>query len=174
MDSQTATERFERLFRDHYGRVLSYARRRTSAATADDVVAETFLIAWRRLESIPRAELPWLLGVARRVLANQRRRETTQARLAVRVADKPAASPPAEAAPDPELERALAELGDRDRELLRLIAWDGLTPAEAARVLGWTPVVARVRLHRARRRLETLLSPPTTKETRWKTTGSTS
>lgn len=156
----------------HYGRVLSYARRR-SPAHADDVVAETFLIAWRRLESVPRDELPWLLAVARRVLANQRRRDATQERVAFRVAAEPVSDAVPEATADPELRHALSQLGERDRELLRLIAWDGLTPAQAARVLGCSAVTARVRLHRARRRLEGLIRPPTTKETRWTTTGST-
>jgi RNA polymerase sigma-70 factor (ECF subfamily) len=173
MDSQAATTRFERLFRAHYGRVLAYARRRTSEAVADDVVAETFLIAWRRLESVPGAELPWLLAVARRVLANERRRGATQERLAQRVAAEPAADGASEGIADGELSLALSQLGERDRELLMLLAWDGLSVAEAARVLGCSSVAARVRLHRARRRLEGLLRPPTTKETRWKTTGST-
>jgi RNA polymerase sigma-70 factor (ECF subfamily) len=167
MDASAATARFERLFRAHYGRVLSYARRRTSAGLADEIAAETFLIAWRRLESVPREELPWLLGVARRVLANQRRREATQERVA-RAAAVPASDALPEVAPDAELSRALSQLGEQDRELLRLIAWEGLTPAEAARVLGWSAVRARVRLHRARTRLEALLAPPNSKETRWK------
>lgn len=168
MDSQTAAARFERLFHAHYGRVLSYAQRRTSAAVADDVVAETFLIAWRRLESVPSEELPWLLGVARRVLANQRRRDATQERVAVRVAAESVSNSLPAAAADPDLIRALAQLTERDWELLRLVAWDGLKPGEAARVLGCSAVVARVRLHRARARLEGLLTPPNAKETRWK------
>ena len=168
MDSAAASERFEKLFKGHYERVLSYARRRTNSSVADDAVAETFLIAWRRLESIPRNELPWLLGVTRRVLANQRRRDATQDRVELQFAAEPVASEARDSTLDPELNLAFAQLGERDQELLRLIAWEGLTPAEAARVLGWSAVRTRVRLHRARARLQTLLARPDTKEKRWK------
>src|SRR5918999_1962094 len=140
MDSAAASARFEQLFRAHYGRVLSYARRRTRSSVADDVVAETFLIAWRRLESIPRDELPWLLGVARRMLANQRRRDATQERLALRFTAEPVANEVRDLTLDPELSLAFSQLGERDQELLRLIAWEGLAPAEAAGVLGWSAV----------------------------------
>jgi RNA polymerase sigma-70 factor (ECF subfamily) len=172
VDGTTDAARFEQLFRANYGRVLAYARRRASR-DAEDVAAETFLIAWRRLEAVPRNELPWLLAVARRVLANQRRRSATQERAVAGAASEPVF--PAELHPglDPSLRRALLQLNDKDRELLTLIAWDGLAPAEAGQVLGLSSVGARVRLHRARRRLEGLLRPPTTKEPRWKTTGST-
>jgi RNA polymerase sigma-70 factor (ECF subfamily) len=168
MDSAAASDRFEKLFRAHYERVLSYARRRTNSSVADDAVAETFLIAWRRLESIPRNELPWLLGVTRRVLANQRRRDATQDRVELRFAAEPVADEVRDSTLDPELTLAFSQLGERDQELLRLIAWEGLTPAEAARVLGWSAVGTRVRLHRARGRLQSLLARPDTKEERWK------
>jgi RNA polymerase sigma-70 factor, ECF subfamily len=138
MDSEAASARFEQLFRDHYGRVLSYAKRRMPSSVADDVVAETFLIAWRRLEAIPRDELPWLLGVARRVRANQRRLDVTRERVATRFAAEPAPNGVRDVALDPELELAFSRLGERDQELLRLIAWEGMTPAEAGRVLGWS------------------------------------
>jgi RNA polymerase sigma-70 factor, ECF subfamily len=172
VDAETDAARFERLFRANYDRVLAYARRRGSSE-ADDVAAETFLIAWRRLEAVPRNELPWLLAVARRVLANQRRRSATQARAAAGMAAEAASPTEISGDFDTSLRRALLQLSETDRELLTLIAWDGLAPGEAGRVLGLTAVGARVRLHRARRRLEGLLQPPTTKETRWKTTGST-
>jgi RNA polymerase sigma-70 factor, ECF subfamily len=172
VDSDTAAARFEQLFRANYGRVLAYARRR-AASDAEDVAAETFLIAWRRLEAVPRNELAWLLAVARRVLANQRRRSATQERAVASVATESVLPAEPYAGFDAPLRRALLQLDEKDRELLTLIAWDGLTAAEAGQVLGVSSVGARVRLHRARRRLEGLLNPPTTKETRWKTTGST-
>jgi RNA polymerase sigma-70 factor (ECF subfamily) len=169
MDSEAASARFEQLFRDHYGRVLSYAKRRMPSPVADDVVAETFLIAWRRLEAIPRAELPWLLGVARRVHANQRRLDETRERVANRFAAEPVPNQVRDVTLDPELELAFSQLGERDQELLRLIAWEGMSPAEAGRVLGWSAVRARVRLHRARARLQSLLQHQDTKEEkRWK------
>jgi RNA polymerase sigma-70 factor (ECF subfamily) len=172
VDGISDAARFEQLFRANYGPVLAYARRRGST-DAEDVAAETFLIAWRRLERVPRNELPWLLAVARRVLANQRRRSETQERAAAVAAAEPVASAELLEGLDAPLRRALRQLSETDRELLTLIAWDGLAPGEAGQVLGLTSVGARVRLHRARRRLEALLQPPTTKETRWKTTGST-
>jgi RNA polymerase sigma-70 factor (ECF subfamily) len=168
MDSEAASARFEQLFRNHYSRVLSYAKRRMPSSAADDVVAETFLIAWKRLESIPRDELPWLLGVARRVHANQRRHDVTRERVAGRVAAEPVPNEVRDVALDPELVLAFSQLGERDQELLRLIAWEGMTPAEAARVLGWSAVRTRVRLHRARARFQSLLARPDTKEKRWK------
>lgn len=164
--------RFEQLFRANYGRVLAYARRRGSN-DAEDVAAETFLIAWRRLEAVPRDELPWLLSVARRVLANERRRSATQKRVVAEAANEPAVSAEVDHGLDPALRAALLQLSQTDRELLTLVAWDGLTAAEAGRVFGMSSVGVRVRLHRARRRLEGLLRPQTTKERRWKTTGST-
>jgi RNA polymerase sigma-70 factor, ECF subfamily len=169
MDSEAASARFEQLFRDHYGRVLSYAHRRMPSSVADDVVAETFLIAWRRLESIPRDELPWLLGVARRVRANQRRLDVTRERVANRFAAEPLPNEVRDVALDPELGLAFSQLSEGDQELLRLIAWEGMAPAEAGRVLGWSAVRARVRLHRARARLQGLLQHPDAKEgKRWK------
>jgi RNA polymerase sigma-70 factor (ECF subfamily) len=168
MDSSAASAQFEQLFRAHYGSVLSYALRRAPSSAADDAVAETFLIAWKRLESIPRAELPWLLGVTRRVLANQRRRDATQERVTLLWAAEPVAHEIPDSTLDHELKLAFSQLGERDQELLRLVAWDGLAPAEAARVLGWSAVGARVRLHRARTRLQNLLARPDMKEKRWK------
>jgi len=170
VDGETDAERFERLFRANYGRVVAYARRRGSS-DSEDVAAETFLIAWRRLDAVPRNELPWLLGVARRVLANRRRAASRRERAVADPAAEVAVPPPTL---DASLRDALLQLSERDRELLTLIAWDGVTTAEAARVLGVSSVAARVRLHRARRRLADLLTLPTSKETRWKTTGSTS
>lgn len=144
-------DRFERLFADHYEAVLAYALRRAAREMAEDVVAETFTVAWRRLEEVPREARPWLFGVARRVLSGQRRGERRRASLQTLLAAQPA---PASAAAAPiGLLPALARLHERDRELLLLIAWDGLAPVEAARALGLSRMAVRVRLHRARKRL---------------------
>jgi RNA polymerase sigma-70 factor, ECF subfamily len=148
--------RFETLYREHAGAVRAYARRRIDAAAADDVVAEAFLVAWRRLDEVPGEPLPWLLGVARRVLANKRRGEARAAALKDRVA---ATDPPPVIVEPPSgrLGDALQALGERDREALLLVAWEGLTSGQAAEVLGLRPGTFAVRLHRARRRLERLL-----------------
>jgi len=156
-------ERFEALYRAHAGAVLAYACRRTDRATADDVVAEVFLTAWRRLADVPRDPLPWLLGIARRVLANRRRGAARAAALQ----DRLAALTPTQtgddrggASLDETLESALRALSERDREILLLVAWDGLEPARAARALGIRPGSFAVRLHRARRRLAKRLANP--------------
>jgi len=160
--AMTPDESFQALYEAHAGAVLSYARRRASRADADDVLAEVFLVAWRRLDEVPRArERVWLLGVARRALANQRRGSTRRGALRERLEGQAPAIAPA--APFPtagqtRLGRALATLSESDRELLLLLAWEGLTNEEAAAVLEIGPRALRVRLHRARRRLSTALA----------------
>jgi RNA polymerase sigma-70 factor, ECF subfamily len=145
---------FELLYAEHAPSVKAYVLRRAAASAADDVVAEVFVVCWRRFEEVPADPLPWLLGVARRVLSTQRRSERRRGALRDRLAET--AWDPAAAAPevdDGALASALARLSGTDRELLLLIAWDGLSPAQAATVLGVKPVTVRVRLLRARRRL---------------------
>jgi RNA polymerase sigma factor (sigma-70 family) len=148
--------RFEDLYRAHADAVLRYALRRTHPDAAADVLAETFLVAWRRLERVPAEPKPWLLAVARRVLANQRRGEARRESLVSRIA-----SEPPERAPGP-LEStgvvdAIERLSARDRDALLLAYWDGLPSDEAAQVLGCSARAFRSRLHRARRRLGRLL-----------------
>lgn len=148
-------ERFEDIFDANVRAVAAYARRRTTPGDADDVVAETFLVAWRRLGEVPSEAKPWLLGVARRVLANQRRAAGRRAALVERVA--------VEVRLEPELVQgspillALSHLSEGDREVLCLHAWDELSTSEAAVVLGCSRTAAKVRLHRARGRLRTEL-----------------
>jgi RNA polymerase sigma factor (sigma-70 family) len=153
----TRDEMFEGLFRENYPAVRAYALRRASHDAAQDAVAETFLVAWRRLDDVPDDALPWLYGVARRVLANQRRSADRGAALERRLAgSEPAAGPPdpRERAGDAELMRlALGRLSDRSREALMLVAWHGLSGARAARAAGCSRAAFAVRLHRARSRL---------------------
>jgi RNA polymerase sigma factor (sigma-70 family) len=150
-------ERFEGLFRANYPAVRAYALRRSSPETAQDVVAETFLVAWRRLEDVPADALPWLYGVARRVLANQRRTADRSDALAERVAasePQPAGGDPGHSAGEAEiLHVALARLPEPSREALMLVAWHGLSGARAARAAGCSRAAFKVRLHRARARL---------------------
>lgn len=132
-----------------------FLARRTDPATADDVLSDTLLVCWRRLDDVPDDPLPWAYGVARNCLANALRSGRRQERLAAKVA---AVDPPREVAPgpgedDPELAEALAALPQTDAELLRLWAWEQLGPAEIAAVLEITPNAASVRLHRAREKL---------------------
>ncbi len=161
LSERLAEASFRRLYADHGREILAYALRRVSdPEDAADVVAETFLVAWRRAEDVPpgaQARL-WLYGVARRTLANQRRGERRRERLTERLrADlPPALAEPAEPA-GADVVAALARLGPDDREVLRLSAWEELSPSELAAVLGISAVAARSRLHRARRRLRRAL-----------------
>jgi RNA polymerase sigma-70 factor (ECF subfamily) len=148
--------RFERLWREFAPAVAAYVRRRAPADVAEDAVAETFFVAWRRLDRVPDDVLPWLYGVARRTLANQRRSEARRVALGKRLdLELPAVT---DERADPSVVEALAALGERDRELLMLVAWEGLTPTEAAVALGTSAVACRVRLHRARGRLAAALA----------------
>lgn len=149
--------RFKVLYDDHYGRVLGYALRRAAAEDAKEVSAEVWLIAWRRLDEIPTDGLPWLLGVARRVLANRRRALDRRGALQERLFRSPFESARqtdhAEAiGRRDEIKQALAGLPARDREILLLVAWDGLEHRQAAAAMGCSSSVFSLRLHRARKR----------------------
>jgi RNA polymerase sigma-70 factor (ECF subfamily) len=141
-------ERFDEIYRLHAAAVLAYARRRAPRELAEEVVAETFLVCWRRLDRVPDDALPWLYAVARRTLANQRR----AAARTEPAAHEPVAVPAPDVS-DPTLALAFAGLPEHDRELLALVAWESLSLREAAVALGCSTGSCRVRLHRARRRL---------------------
>src|SRR5579871_199897 len=141
-------ERFERIYRENFRAVLRFAATRIDPERAKDVAAETFLVAWR-------------LGVARKVIAGQFRSQTRRDALVLRLEAEPGESGDlaAAVADRNEVLAGFAALRERDREVLRLVAWDGLDAAEAADVLGVTRLSFAVRLHRARRRLERALEP---------------
>lgn len=160
ISAESRARRFEAIFRDAYPRVLAFAMRRlTSRDVAEEVAAETFLIAWRRLEVVPEEALPWLLGTARNVLANQRRsarrREAAGPQVALEAVELPdLATPiPEQVAARQAFARAFSALRLRDREVLALSAWDGLSPREAGQVMDCSPATFSLRLHRARGRL---------------------
>jgi RNA polymerase sigma factor (sigma-70 family) len=163
LGSEVAHANFSRLYREQGRAVLAYALRRVEdREDAADVVAETFLVAWRRLGEVPAgaAARLWLYAVARRVLANLHRTERRRTRLGQRLSEAlrtELATHPAADREAADVLRAMAELGEGDRELLLLVSWEGLAPSEAAKVLGLSPLAARSRLHRARRRLRGLL-----------------
>lgn len=151
--------RFVRLYEDNSPRLLAYALRRVGdREEARDIVAETFAVVWRRIDDVPegRAELAWVFGVARRVVANHRRSGARFARLQARLTgvrgdvveegDDPSLAPEALA--------ALARLSPRHQEVLRLAAWEQLSQAEIAAVLHCSPNAVAIRLHRARRALQ--------------------
>lgn len=156
---------FTELFERHFPAVWRFARRRcASSADADDATAETFAVAWRRRgDAPPPDEVPlWLYGVARRVLANQRRTDERRGRLhrqLLAYAGRSSIAAPADEGFDRRtgLAEALASLSEADRELLLLRSWDGLGATEIATLLGCTPNAASIRLHRARGRLAAAL-----------------
>lgn len=142
---------FAAIFEAHHTAVLAYALRRApSLADAEDAASETFATAWRRRHDLPVEPLPWLYGVARRVLANQRRGVTRWSRLRMRMAHTATASrPTTEGGP---AMRALAYLKADDQEILRLVAWEELSHAEIALVLRVSVNAVAIRVHRARGR----------------------
>jgi RNA polymerase sigma-70 factor (ECF subfamily) len=159
-----ASRRYAALYRTHVRAVYNYAWRRVGDQ-APDVVSETFLVAWRRMPDLPDDEqLPWLLGVARRVVANAVRARSRDVRLDFHLRAALAAGVGV-VEPDhaqllcarDEVLTALAKLNPRDQEALQLVAWEGLEARDAARVVGCSVTAFTVRLHRARRRLAQLL-----------------
>lgn len=165
---------FDRLYRETYPRVLAYARSVATRENADDAVAETYVIAWRRQRDIPRSgELGWLIGVTRRVLANARRshRRSGALHALLDLQPRPHGPDPAERIEDAGLRAALLALSPLDREAVLLTAWFDLSSADAAQALGITPAAFRMRAARARRRLRAAQQETTTKErTQWNAT----
>jgi RNA polymerase sigma factor (sigma-70 family) len=165
-DDGSRSQRFEALYAAHHPQVFGYILRRCATADdASDAIAETFLVAWRRLDDAPVGDQLrlWLYGVARRVLANQRRGARRRLALADRLRSDLAAQATASAGHDrtvghhEALRTAFGSLSADDREVLALEAWEGLDSQQIAKVLGCSSPAARTRLHRARRRLQTAL-----------------
>lgn len=152
-------EWFRGVYSETYRQLLAYARRRVDHATADEVVADTFLTAWRRRDDVPDgAERQWLFGVARNTIRNaarsSRRRRAAQDRL--RLASPPEAVDPIASVTDDRstlLRTALGSLPEADREVLMLVAWEELSHAEIGQVLGISANASAIRVHRARKRL---------------------
>lgn len=143
------------LFAEHATAVYQYARVRLSPADAQDVVSEVFAVAWRRRDEPLDEPRAWLLGVARRVMANHLRARDRQLALVGRLAGRRARADDETALPLELdlLRRALARLRPADRDVIELLAAAELTTAEVAAVLGCSAATAATRVHRARRRL---------------------
>ena len=156
MDAQTRRARFEQVAPALIEPLRRFLDRRTDPATADDVLSETLLVCWRRLEELPEEPLPWAYAAARNCLANAERGARRQQRLAARVAvvDRPAETVPGPGEEgDPDLAEALGRLRPEDAELLRLWAWEQLEASDVGTVLGISANAASIRLHRARGKL---------------------
>ncbi|MGH3009890.1 MAG: RNA polymerase sigma factor [Gaiellaceae bacterium] len=167
-DPRVAEARLEALFRRHYRDVAVYVRRRAEPDLVDDVVAETFLVAWRRLEEVPINARPWLIGVARKTLSTQRRSTGRRRSLVTRLEAAQRSAEQSDQSTELGVAEALMRLSAKDREAITLVAWEGLTPSEAALVIGQSSIAFRVRLHRAKARLREQLdtqgaptAPPT-------------
>jgi RNA polymerase sigma-70 factor, ECF subfamily len=144
-------QRSEQIYLEHLDAIRAYVRRRAPASLVEDVVADVFVVVVRRIDDVPRNALPWLYAVARKTLANERRKQH-DVPLAIPAIAYEAASEPGPVG-DSTLAAAFAALSDADREILRLVAWEGLPLRHAACVLECSPVAARVRYHRAKSRL---------------------
>jgi RNA polymerase sigma-70 factor (ECF subfamily) len=160
VNSDARRARFERLAPAVIDAVRRYLARRTDPATADDVLSETLLICWRRLEEIPDQHLPWAYGVARNCLANAERGQRRHVRLLARISrlDPPPTIVDGPAPPDGDLDRALRSLTAKEAEIVRLWAWEDLAPAGIAVVLGISANAASIRLHRAKEKLRKTLT----------------
>ncbi|MFD1933172.1 MULTISPECIES: RNA polymerase sigma factor [Nonomuraea] len=155
-------QRFEELYTAHYPAVSAYVRRRAdSPDDMADVIAETFTTAWRKLPEVPEGDEArlWLYGVARRTLANHFRSEGRRTALAIRLREELTAWASSVVDGDhDEARRAFLQLSPDDREVLALVGWEGLSIGEVAKVLGCSRGAARLRLHRARKRLARALA----------------
>jgi RNA polymerase sigma-70 factor, ECF subfamily len=152
--------RFERFYYAHHDRVAAYLLSRTDRDSAQDALARTFEIAWRRFDEVPAQQPPWLLGAARRTVAGQRRAQGRREALLDRIAAGApiAAHDQVDRIADRQLvAQALERLTGPQREALLLVAWDGLSQQEAAMVVACSRVAFAVRLHRARQRLSAVL-----------------
>jgi RNA polymerase sigma-70 factor (ECF subfamily) len=164
VEDRDAEERVVTWWRDHAHRVQAYALRHVDAHTAQEVVSETFLVAWRRSTQVPDDVLPWLIGVARHVIHHHHRTEGRALALEVRLGRlaRRQVSPGADVTltEREHVVLALAQLSEKDREALLLVAWDGLSRERAAAAAGCRVGTFDVRLSRARRRLGRLLDDP--------------
>lgn len=135
--------------------VRRYLARRTDEATADDVLSETLLALWRRVEDVPDEAIPWSIGIARLQLANAQRAARRRTRLFAKVAtvDPPQDLPDHAASDTGYVLDAIARLRPIDAEVVRLSAWEDLDLEQIAQVLGISVNAATIRLHRARKRL---------------------
>lgn len=162
----SAEDRFRAAYNATYADLLRFVSRRVHPSHAEDVVADAFLVAWRRIDDLPDEldnQRAWIYGIARRTLLNQYRTDRRHDALAVRLAEH---QPPSDGVnPDLvaarlDLARVWAKLPPTDQEAIALSAWDGLDGPAAAAVLGISPVAYRLRLSRARRTLRRLLDLP--------------
>ncbi|MCP4309171.1 MAG: sigma-70 family RNA polymerase sigma factor [bacterium] len=174
MQDNRADQRFREIYLANQRQVLAYFLRRTDAVSARDGAAETFLVAWRRIDDVPKGDrvLPWLYGVSRRVLANQRRSRDRYQALGQKLTHiGPAENPSPEVvvmrrAEDREMLDAVALLRSDDQEVLRLAVWEELPHAEIGEIIGTSSHAIAQRIYRITRQLARDLQKPTTRRIR--------
>jgi len=158
---------FESIYEEHRPRVLAYCMRRTRSEDAADACAETFLVAWRRIDDLPPPPktLPYLYGIAGRVLSNQLRTLHRRSRLEEKLRNLGVA-PPADPAVlvvqgsrDQEVVAAVRNLKPKDREIVMLYAWEDLPRDVIAEMMGMTRAAIDQRIHRSYQRLARILEP---------------
>ncbi len=158
---KTSDAHYRRMYDDHFRAILAYCWRRVSSADAQDAAAEVFTTAWRRIDEVPRddKELPWLYGVAYRVLSHQWRAEGRRNKLTTRLASiRPHPSEPMDdqlvmRQDYEQVRKAAARLKPLDREVLRLVMWEEMSHNQVADMLGTTGPAVKQRFHRAKSRL---------------------
>ncbi|MGV8845684.1 RNA polymerase sigma factor [Tessaracoccus sp.] len=162
MDDERRT-RFVTLYQEHVDAVMSHCLRHLAPSTAEDAVSDTFLVAWRKLDEIPPEPRGWLIVTARNTIRNRYRTQARTMALQDRLRQvTQLAADPADITAErrADLLTALTALNDEEREAILLVAWDGLTGAEAARAMGCSHGALRVRVHRARQKMAAALGDP--------------
>ncbi len=168
--SNTLDTQLEALYRAHARQVHAYCLRRTSGEEAKDVTSEVFLVAWRRIDDVPPGDqaLPWLFGVARNVLANRNRSSRRHGRLVAKASQYYDHASPG---PEPQLVRseehrqlmaAMAQLPEKDQEILRLVEWEGLTREQVAEMMFVSRAAIDKRISRAYKKMARTMGVPKT------------
>ncbi len=164
-ESLATDAEFRRFFDEHFAEVRSYCLRRLPVADANDAIAEVFFVAWRKRAHLPDESKPWLFAIARNVVRNQARSTRRAGRLKTRVRSEPTYEEPGPEvqvirnAEDAALLHAVEALPDKYAEVVRLWAWEWLTAAQIAEVVGCSVSAAEKRLSRGLKRLRASLAP---------------
>ena len=166
-DEAKRRTQFELFFRDNYRWLRRYVARRVPESRVDDVVATSFIIAWKKFEKVSEPSLPWLVRIAHYEISNAARKSNRAVNQIEIVVFENVPDTPDDRFDGSAVRQALACLDSSDQELLRLVHWDELGRNEISDVLGLTPNAVNVRYHRALKKLENEMSlvddPPTQK-----------
>jgi RNA polymerase sigma-70 factor (ECF subfamily) len=157
---ETYSQGFEAFFRENYSSLWRYVARRVPQSKADDVVSTSFIVAWGKYSSIESPSLPWLISIASYEVANARRKQSRERRSSNSIVNEETSAPFRDDFDGTSVRSALANLGDADQEILRLILWDELSREDIAQILGLSINAVNVRYHRALQKLERSIVVP--------------